>query len=269
MKKFLLILLTLTLFVAILAGCNSNEATSATGSGDAADAKTTFIVGFDQNFPPYGYVGEDGEYTGFDLELAAEAAKRMELELKLQPIDWDSKDMELSTGAIDCIWNGFTINDREDDYTWTDAYMDNTQVFVVKANSGITTFGDLAGKIVTTQADSSAQAALNDNEQLTATFGQLMTCADYNTAFMDLESGAVDAIAMDIGVAKYQIKGKEDTFKILDQELVSEQYGVGFLLGNTQLRDKVQAALEDMVKDGTFANISQKWFGYDVGIIGK
>ncbi len=238
-----------------------------TGCGKAAVAeKTTFTVGFDQDFPPFGYVDENGEFTGFDIELATEAAKRMGLEIKLQPIDWDSKELELSSGAIDCIWNGFTMNDREDDYTWTESYMDNSQVFVVKADSGISTQADLAGKIVTAQTDSAALNALNgeDFASLKASFKDLITCAQYNTAFMDLEAGSVDAIAMDIGVAKYQIEGREDQFVILDEAIVEEQYGVGFLKGNTELRDRTQKVLEEMVADGTFASISQKWFGYDV-----
>ncbi len=268
MKKLLLIISIFLLSLLILTGCG---ATQTNDTDQTPTEKTTFTVGFDQDFPPFGYVDDNGDYTGFDIDLAKEAATRMGLEIVLQPIDWDAKDLELSSGTIDCIWNGFTINGREDDYTWTEAYMDNSQVFVVKADSGITTFDNLAGKIVTVQTDSSAQAALEeeDNAALTASFGQLITCANYNTAFMDLESGAVEAIAMDIGVAKYQTAGREDTFSILEQPLTTEQYGVGFLLGNTQLRDKVQATLEEMVADGTFAQISNEWFGYDVGIIGK
>ena len=267
MKKILVTAISIITSLALLAGCSaSNDKNDEQGT-----EKNTLTVGFDQNFPPYGYVGDDGEFTGFDIDLAKEAAKRMDLELKLQPIDWDSKDLELSSKAIDCIWNGFTINGREDDYTWTVPYMDNSQVFVVKASSNITTFDDLEGKIVTAQADSAALHALeeDDYKELTASFKELVTRAEYNTAFMELEAGSIDAIAMDIGVAKYQIEGKEDEYIILEEPIVEEQYGVGFLLGNTELRDKVQATLEEMVEDGTFSKISNDWFGYDVGIIGK
>ena len=198
--------------------------------------------------------------------MATECAKRMGMEIKLQPIDWDSKDLELSSGSISCIWNGFTMNGREDDYTWTSPYMDNSQVFVVRSADGITAAEQLAGKIVTAQADSAALNALNSDEfaDLKASFKELLTCAQYNTAFMDLESGAVDAVAMDIGVAKYQIKGQEDKYVILEQPIVAEQYGVGFLKGNTELRDKVESTLKEMVKDGFFAELSNKYFGYDV-----
>ena len=240
-------------------------------AAEPAEEKTTFTLGFDQNFPPFGYMGDDGEYTGFDIDLAAECTERMGLELVLTPVDWDAKDLELSSGAIDCIWNGFTMNGREDDYTFTDPYMDNSQVMVVRTDSGINTLADLAGKIVEVQRDSTAEAALanDDHKELTASFAQLIPVADYNTAFMDLESGAVEAIAIDIGVARFQIEGKEDSFKILDETISTEQYAVGFLKGNTELRDQVQATLMEMVEDGTFAEISEKWFGYDVCTLGE
>lgn len=229
----------------------------------------TFTVGFDQDFPPMGFVGDDGEYTGFDLDLAAEVAKRLGKEVVYQPIAWDAKDMELDSGTIDCIWNGFTMNGREDAYTWSEPYMKNNQVFVVKADSGITSTADLVGKIVDVQTDSSAEAALNDNAELTGTFGQLITVADYNTAFMDLESGAVDAIAMDDTVASYQIEKREADFVVLDEAIAAEEYGIGFKKGNEQLRDQVQAALEEMAADGTLAEISTEWFGKDITTIGK
>ena len=280
MKKILLLALVMIMAFSVFAGCQSQPASNENTTGGGEQEQTgaasgnddnVFIVGFDENFPPFGYKGDDGEYTGFDIDLAKEVAKRNGWEIKLQPIDWDAKDFELDSGTIDCIWNGFTINGREDKYTWTDAYMDNSQVFVVRADSGIKTFADLAGKIVAVQTESAAQQALNSEErkELKDSFKELVVTSHYNAAFMDLESGAVDAIAMDIGVAKFQIAGREDKFVILDEVLMDEQYGVGFKLGNTELRDKVQATLEEMVADGTFAEISNKWFGYDVGIIGK
>lgn len=248
------------------------ETTTEEASSEKAEETTeggTLIVGFDQDFPPMGFLGDNGEYTGFDLELAQEVAKRLGLEYKAQPIAWDAKDMELESGNIDCIWNGFTITGREDDYTWTEPYMANTQVFVVRNDSGIAGKDDLAGKVVECQADSSAEAALKEDPDLTATFAQLLTTADYNSAFMDLQQGAVDAIAMDVIVAGYQIQQRNADFTILDDSLSAEEYGVGFKKGNTELRDKVQATLEDMAKDGTMKEISEKWFGEDVTTIGK
>ena len=243
--------------------------TSTEAAKTAADAGGTLIVGFDQDFPPMGFIGNDGEFTGFDLELAQEVAKRLGLEYKPQPIAWDAKDMELEAGNIDCIWNGFTMTGREDDYAWTEAYMANTQVFVVAKDSGIASQADLAGKVVECQVDSSAEAALKEVPDLTATFKDLLTTADYNTAFMDLEQGAVDAIAMDVIVAGYQIQQRNADFVILDDSLSAEEYGVGFKKDNTELRDKVQKTLEVMAADGTLKGISEKWFGEDVTTIGK
>ena len=243
--------------------------TSTEAAKTAADAGGTLIVGFDQDFPPMGFIGNDGEFTGFDLELAQEVAKRLGLEYKPQPIAWDAKDMELEAGNIDCIWNGFTMTGREDDYAWTEAYMANTQVFVVAKDSGIASQADLAGKVVECQVDSSAEAALKVVPDLTATFKDLLTTADYNTAFMDLEQGAVDAIAMDVIVAGYQIQQRNADFVILDDSLSAEEYGVGFKKDNTELRDKVQKTLEEMAADGTLKGISEKWFGEDVTTIGK
>ena len=234
------------------------------GNSASADGndENTFIVGFDAEFPPYGYMDDSGNYTGFDLDLAKEVCERNNWTFKAQPIDWDAKDAELESGSIDCIWNGFTIDGRENDYLWSNPYFDNKQIFVVKSNSGISSIDDLAGKTVETQKDSSALAALEgDNSTLASTFGALSQVADYNTAFMDLESGACDAVAMDIGVAEYDINNKDnsDDFSILDQYITTEKYGIGFKKGNDALKDQVQQTLDEMFKDGTVAKIAEKY----------
>ena len=291
MKKKVMSLVMAGMMVLSLAGCNSKpaETTAATAASseaeseseaasaeeaseagtDAVTAGGTFTVGFDQDFPPMGFIGNDGEYTGFDLALARETATRLGLDFVPQPIAWDSKDMELDSGNVDCIWNGFTMNGREDNYTWTDAYMNNEQVFVVLADSEIQMVADLAGKVVAVQVDSSAEAALKDDPDLVATFGTLQTVPDYNTALQDLQMGAVDAVAMDSIVAGFQIEQRGDGFRWLDETLAAEQYGVGFKKGNTELRDQVQKVLEEMAADGTLAKISEEWFSKDITTIGK
>lgn len=242
---------------------------NASGNATAND-ENTFIVGFDAEFPPYGYKDDSGNYVGFDLDLAKEVCERNNWTFKAQPIDWDAKDAELDSGSIDCIWNGFTINGRENDYTWSDAYIDNKQVVVVKSNAGIDSLDDLKGKTVETQKDSSALAALQgDNKTLADTFATLTEVADYNTAFMDLESGACDAVAIDIGVAQYQVSSKDnsDDFKILNDSISSEQYGIGFKKGNDALKDQVQKTLDEMFKDGTVVKIAQNYS--DAGVPGS
>ena len=247
-----------------LSACDASPAASDQGSAgsssaDAGGEITTLTVGFDQAYPPYGYVGDDGEFTGLDLELAAEVAKRNDWELKLEPIDWDAKDTLLNSGAITCIWNGFTMEGREDDYTFSDPYMLNAQVVVVRADSGIESFEDLAGKTVITQVDSAAEEVLNgDMADLTATFASLETIGDYNTAFMQLESGAVDAVACDLSIAQYQMAGK-DTYKQLDEQLSTEHYAVGFKKGDTALAEKVTETLKEMDEDGFVKELCDKY----------
>ncbi len=280
MKKIMVMACTAVLAMGLLTACgnkaedgaagsaapeeNAAETENATEESGAASADKeggkTFTVGFDAEFPPYGYMDENGNYTGFDLELAAEVCTRNGWEFVAQPIDWDAKDMELSSGSIDCIWNGFTMQGREDAYTWSVPYVDNSQVFVVPADAGISTQADLAGKVVGVQKDSSALAALEtDAAALAITFADLQRYGDYNLAFMDLEQGAIDALAIDIGVANYQISSRGDAFVILEEKLASEQYGIGFKLGNDELKNQVEATLLEMAEDGTFMEIAEKY----------
>lgn len=284
MKKKTAFLTAVILTAGLLTACAASKQPAAvdsqTAGADAADGqaadsqqtegRTTFTVGFDAEFPPYGYMDEDGNYTGFDLELADEVCTRNGWELVKQPVDWDSKDMELSSGSIDCIWNGFTMNGREDAYTWSVPYVDNSQVFVVKSDAGISQQVDLAGKQVGVQKDSSALAALEgDAAELAATFAQLNQYADYNTAFMDLEAGAIDALAIDVGVANYQIESRGEGYQILDEKLATEQYGIGFLLGNEELKNQVESTLLQMADDGKFMEIAQKYGLEDSVCLGK
>ncbi len=267
MKKQIALWTVTALAASMLFGCGG---TSEDAKETAQTDKTTFTVGFDAEFPPYGYMDENGDYTGFDLDLAQEVCTRRGWELVKQPVDWDSKDMELSSGAIDCIWNGFTMDGREDAYTWSVPYVDNSQVFVVKTDAGIASPADLAGKVVGVQKDSSALAALEgDSAELAGTFSALNQYADYNTGFMDLEAGAIDALAVDIGVANYQIESRGSGYMILEEKLATEQYGIGFLLGNEELKDQVESTLLEMADDGKFMEIAKKYGLEDSVCLGK
>ena len=281
MKKYLALLLTLAVGMGALAGCGSSSETTTdetqnteTNTEDTANTdnteRTTFTVGFDAEYPPYGYKNEAGEYVGFDLDLAQEVCDRNGWELIKQPIDWSSKDMELNSGTVDCLWNGFTMTGRESEYTFSEPYVDNSIVFVVRQDSDIQTKEDLAGKVVITQAGSSALTALTNTENndenlaLAATFASLEQTPDYNTAFMSLETGAVEAIAVDIGVAQYQLTNHSDKFRQLEEPLSTEQYAIAFKLGNEALRDQVQATLDEMVADGTFDAIAANYSDYNL-----
>lgn len=248
---------------------------TACGSADKSESKSdkkTFTVGFDAEYPPYGYMDEDGEYTGFDLELAEAVCEIEGWELVKTPIDWDSKDLELNNGNIDCIWNGFTMNGREDDYTWSVPYVNNEQVIVVGKDSGIKKLSDLKDKYVGVQAGSAALGLLQeggDQEDLGKTFAQLQEYADYNTAFSELQAGTVDAVAMDIGVAKYQIESRGDGYVILDEKLNSEQYAIGFKKGNTELRDKINEDLKRLSDEGTVSGLAEKYGILDMICLGE
>lgn len=229
---------------------------------------TNFIVGFNPEFPPFTYKDDNGSFTGFDLELAQEVANRNNWTFIAQPvIDWNSKEIELNSDEIDCIWSEFTINGREDDFTWSDHYFNNSQVIIVKENSGIESPSDLKGKNVEVLEGSSALQALNENnESLKNTFGQLTEIKEYNTGFMNLESGICDALIGDVGIANYHLEEKysDSNIKILDEPLAYEQYGVGFKKSNTDLRNQVQKTLNEMFEDGTVDEIAQKYSDYGI-----
>lgn len=223
----------------------------------------TLVVGFDAEYPPFGYMNEEGEYVGFDLDVAQKVCDNLGWELVKTPINWDSKDMELNAGNIDCIWNGFTMNGREDDYTWSPAYLNNQQVMVVAADSGIEKLTDLAGKNVVVQAASAALDALNSdaNKELTESFANLDENPDYNTAFMNIDSGAADAVAVDIGVAKYQLAQREEgKYIILDEPIQSEQYAIGFAKeGGEELRDMVWAEVLKLYEAGDVTELAEQY----------
>lgn len=260
-------MILMTTMILGITACGATEeekpeapATEETDDAEAPAERTTFTVGFDAEYPPYGYMDENGEYTGFDLELAQAVCDLKGWELVKTPINWDSKDMELDSGSIDCIWNGFTINGREDAYTWSKPYVNNSQVVVVSEASGMTKLEDLAGKIVGVQTASSALAALQgDHADLMASFATLQEFGDYNNAFVELKAGAIDAIAMDIGVAEYQIASRGEGFIMMEEYLAEEQYGIGFKLGNEALRDEVEAALMEVVEAGTYTELAEKY----------
>ena len=199
----------------------------------AENNETNFVVGYFVEFPPFEYTDDNGEVTGFDLDLAQEVCDRNNWTLvKHQIIDWDSKEAELDSGAIDCIWSGFTINGREDDV----------------------------------EMGSSAITALENNKELKEDFANIYEITEYDTSFMDLESGTCDAVLGDCDVMKYIINTKynEKDYRILETPLSLEQYGVGFSKNNTELRDQVQETLNEMYEDGTIDKIAQKYKDYGV-----
>ena len=231
------------------------------GCGQKDDGAKKFVVGFDADFPPYGY--KDGDtYKGFDLDLAREVCKAKGWTFVANPINWDAKDMELNSGAIDCIWNGFTMQGREEGYTWSSAYIDNSQVVLVKVGSPIKTLKDLAGKTVGVQTDTPVQKALSkggDKEALGVTFKSLVVEPNYNQAVNELSMGALDAVALDVGVAQKKMADLPGKFVMLPEIVMTETYGIGFKKGNVALRDEVEAELKKLFANGTAAKIAAEY----------
>ena len=243
-----------------LAGCGGSKTEQK--PADSEVSLDTLIVGFDAAYPPYGFVADDGSYTGFDLELAQAVCEMEGWEFKAEPIDWDAKDALLGAGTINCIWNGFTIEGREDEYSFTEPYMINAQVVVTKKDAGIAALADLKDKIVLTQKGSAALEVLQgDKKDVADTFKELQTIADYNNAFMQLESGAVDAVACDLSIAAFQMAAKPDTFTQIEETLSEEHYGVGFLLGDegAALADKITEDLRKLNDEGKVKELCEKY----------
>ena len=243
-----------------LAGCGGSKTEQK--PADSEVSLDTLIVGFDAEYPPYGFVADDGSYTGFDLDLAQAVCEMEGWEFKAEPIDWDAKDALLGAGTINCIWNGFTIEGREDKYSFTEPYMINAQVVVTKKGAGIAALADLKDKIVLTQKGSAALEVLQgDKKDVADTFKELQTIADYNNAFMQLESGAVDAVACDLSIAAFQMAAKPDTFTQIEETLSEEHYGVGFLLGDegAALADKVTEDLRKLNDEGKVKEMCEKY----------
>ena len=251
MKKALAILLAL-LCVCGMAGCEKKDA-------------GTLVIGLDDSFPPMGFRDESGNLVGFDIDLAKEACERMGYTPEFKPIDWDSKEMELNTGSIDLLWNGVTISEsRAKEMLFTAPYVANTQIILVRKDSGIATKADLAGKAVGLQAGSSAVDALYKDAETADSLKEVNEYADNMLAFLDLEIGRLDAVVVDVIVAGYYIRTSGKDFEILDENFGAEDFGVAMKLGNTELLSKLQKTLDEMVKDGTAGKISQEWFGEDV-----
>ncbi len=269
MKRTQIMLVILLTAATLLSAAGSKEESGDVSLQKILD-KGEFVLGLDDSFPPMGYRNENNEIVGFDIDLAREVTSRLGVELILQPIDWNAKEQELNTGNIDCIWNGFTITEeRKKMINFTEPYVDNAQVAVVKSSSSVKSLSDLAGKKVGIQAGSSAAEAVYANEAFASSLDEVVEVKDNLTALMDLEIGGVDAVVLDLFVANDNIKRSGKDFRILETALSSEEYGVGFRKDDHALRNEVQKILEEMAADGTMAAISTDWFAGDITVIGK
>lgn len=262
LSTFLIMLLLITTFVSCKKANNGNGKDSLQKIKD----KGTFVLGLDDSFPPMGYRDDNGDIVGFDIDVAREVSKRLGVELKPQPINWDVKELELTTGAIDCIWNGFTVTpEREEKLLFSKPYLKNRQVFIVKKDSGIFTLADLKGKKIGVQSGSSGEVAFEESEIYDAK--NVVGYPNFLMGIMDLNAGGVDAVVIDEIVADAQLQKSSvsASMKVLrDLPIASEDYAIGFRKEDVELRDAVQNTIEDMKKDGTLKTISIKWFSEDL-----
>jgi polar amino acid transport system substrate-binding protein len=272
-KVFLLFVCGVLVLGAVFAGGKK-----AVSGGDQSDDRSLekvlsakkLVLGLDDAFPPMGFRNEANEIVGYDIDLAREAARRLGVELVTQPIDWNAKVQELATGQIDCIWNGFTITEeRAKVIRYTPPYLKNAQVIVVKGNSPVRTLADLAGKKAGTQTGSSSVDALSDAPDFKNSLREVAEYKDFLTALMDLDVGGIDAVVIDLVVANDNIRRSGKDFRILDERLGEEEFGIGFRKGDAALADKVWQTLLEMAQDGTVAKIATQWLGADISIIGK
>lgn len=282
MKKTIALVMALLMSLAIFAACSGNSAATTSASADSTEPAATdsataeastaatgkygegyeFKLGFDAEYPPYGYRDDDGSYTGYDIELAKAVCDKLGWTLKPVPVEWAAKDMELESGSIDCIWNGFTYTGRENEYTWSIPYADNDQVVIVPKDSNIKSISDLAGKVVGTQAGSSTLILFKEGQScydIAQTFKEVKEFPDFNTAFVELQSGSIEALAIDIAAAKDNLAKRGEGYVMLDEVLGKEQYAIGFKKGNEELKNIVEAALLETVKDGTYMTLAEKY----------
>lgn len=285
MKKRISCVILTTLLVLGLTACGTKEdskgkgddTTGANTISDVAAGEDTslqyikdngkIILGLDDQFPPMGFRNDSDQIVGFDIDLAQAVSEKLGVELVVQPIEWDAKEMELSTKNIDCIWNGFSITqERKEALTMTDPYLENSISMVVRSDSDIKNLTDMAGKNIALQAGSAAEETLDDesNKEFKDSLSNIQQFGDYATALMDLETKNSDAVLMDSVVAKYMIQELGKDFVVLDEALAADEYGIGFRKGDQALADAVSKALSELKSEGKVKEIAEKWFGEDI-----
>lgn len=256
MKKGLILLACMAILFSV--SCKKKEDTAQQSSNEQV-----LVLGLDDSFPPMGFRDKENKIVGFDIDLATEVAKKLNMKLELRPIDWGAKELELNTNKITCIWNGLSVSpEREKAMTLSKPYLANKMVIITKIDSGINKKADLEGKKVGLQLGSTAVMALA-KDPISKKVTQVTS--DTNIlALADLNIGRIDAVIMDEVVARYIMSQSSKLYKILDETFSEEYYAIAFKKGNTELRDKVDNAINELVKDGTALKISEKWFGKDL-----
>jgi polar amino acid transport system substrate-binding protein len=267
MKKIVSLLIIAIMVVSMVA-CKKNDSDEDKSLQYIKD-NGKLILGLDDAFAPMGFRDENNNIVGFDIDLAQAVCDKLGVELVLQPVEWETKENELNTKNIDCIWNGLSLTPaRIESMTMSEPYLTNDISLVVTSDSDIKSLEDMAGKKLALQSSSSAEDALNseDNKSFKESLSEVIPFSDYEVALLDLESGNSDAVLLDTVVADYKITAGKDLVKI-EGSLLPDQYAIGFRKGDEALCDAVEAALKELKAEGTVAEISTKWFGADITII--
>ena len=263
MKMKIKLLMVAILSTAILTACGT--ATSTDNSLKGIKEKKELIIGLDDNFPPMGFRDNSGEIVGFDIDMAKEVGKRMGVKVTFKPVEWDGIILSLNNKDIDAIWNGLTITDkRKEQIAFSKVYLQNKQIIIVNSKSNVSKKSDLNDKIVGLQMGSSSETALASDSQLTSSLKEVKKYSNNTEALLDLNAGRIDAVIVDEVVGRYYASKKSDDYKVLDENLGVEDYGVGIRKTDTSLTEEINKLLEEMKSDGTANTISQKWFGKDI-----
>ncbi len=263
MKKYLALILALVMALSLVACAKPADNTPAPdATPDAAETKT-FVMGIDPEYPPFSALDDNGEYSGFDVEICKAACDLLGWNFEVFGVNWDQKLVQLDAKECDCIWSGMTILDsmKEAGYVLSAPYYDNTQVFLVKADSGIKSSADVAGKYVAVQLGTSGESLLaegGDLADMAATFGELVTCDSFVKCFAELDGNAVDAVFVDLPVAA-AYAAENEGFEIINENLGAEQYGIAFRADDAALCAEIEGAVAKLVENGTYAEIAAKY----------
>ena len=270
-RKGILGLLTLVgMAVMSLAGCTQLASNPTVDNWDKYQQQKSITVGFDNTFVPMGFEEKNGNYAGFDIELAKYVSKKLGITVHFQPIDWDMKETELQNGTIDAIWNGYSATDeRREKVAFTIPYMQNTQILVVKKTSGIHSVEDMAGKVLGAQNGSSGMLDFEEHPEVLKNRvkgGDADQYQSVNEAIIDLKNDRIDALLIDRVYADYYLttEGIADEYDTIPSGFESESFAVGVRPADKKLLEALNQAFKELYQEGIFQQISQKWFGEDV-----
>lgn len=260
-KRFIIAAVILTLIMTCaLTACGGKD-------GTKKESKDTLIVGLDDTFAPMGFRDAKGKLVGFDIDMAKAVGKKLNMKVDFKAIDWDSKEMELKSGSIDCVWNGMSVTpERKEKMALSAKYLDN-KIVVMALNSSdvdVKDSSELANLKIGTQVDSSALAMIKADKNYKSFADNVSEYDTYDDAIMDLKAGRVDVIVVDQVLGEYANKNLDGIMKKCEFSFGNDYYVIGFEKSNTKMRDKVNKALKELIDDGTASEISKKWFGEDI-----